>query len=141
MTENTLQITFQEREQHRTAARERLRRAEAGERGEAIEQDVRIVVNFEEFDDIDRLMRTSNLELIEAIVSERPRSIRETAAIVGRDYREVHRNLEELQSLGVIEFVTDGQRKKPILREDADSIDFSIRFPRKERRDASGATV
>jgi predicted transcriptional regulator len=130
MTEHTLKITFKQADEHRDAARERLRRAEAGATGEAIEQDVRFVLNFEEFDDIARLMRTSNLELIEAIVSEGPTSISQLAAIVDRDYRDVHRNLEELESLGVIEFEADGQRKKPILREGAETIDLSIRFPR-----------
>lgn len=141
MTENTLKITFKQRDDHRDAARDRLRRAEAGDRGEAIAQDVRFVLNFETFEDIDHLMRTSSLELIEAIVSDRPESIRETAAIVDRDYRDVHRNLQELQSLGVIEFETSGQRRRPILRAGAETIDFSIRFPRGvedgERPDAS----
>ncbi|GAB7019010.1 hypothetical protein JCM18750_18710 [Halostagnicola bangensis] len=73
MTKNTLKITFKQRNDHQDAARERLRRAEAGESGDAIEQDVRYILNFEEFDDVDRLMRTSNLELIEAIVSEGPK--------------------------------------------------------------------
>lgn len=130
MTENTLKITFKQRDDHRDAARDRLRQAEAGEHGEAIEQDVRFVLNFEEFDDVDRLMRTSNLELIQAIVSQRPESIRQAAAAVDRDYREVHRNLKELESLGVLEFETSGQSKKPILRKGAENIDFSIRFPR-----------
>jgi predicted transcriptional regulator len=130
MTENTLKITFQQAEQHRQTARERLRRAEAGETGEEVEQDVRFILNFEEFDDIAQLMRTSNLELIEAVVSEEPTSIRQLAEIVDRDYREVHRNLTELESLGVIEFEDDGSRKKPILRGGAQNIDFSIRFPR-----------
>ena len=36
MTENTLKITFQQAEEHRQVARERLRQAEAGDTGEAI---------------------------------------------------------------------------------------------------------
>ena len=130
MTENTLTITFQQAEQHRQAARERLRRAEAGETGETVEQDVRFILNFEAFDDIAQLMRTSNLELIEAIVSDEPASIRQLADVVDRDYREVHRNLTELESLGVVEFENDGSRKKPVLRGGAEHVDFSIRFPR-----------
>lgn len=142
MTENTLKITFRERGKHREAAEERLRRAEDGERSTAIQQDVRYILNFEEFDDIARLMRTPNLRLIESIVSQRPESIRETADTVGRDYREVHRNLQELEELGVIEFESDSQRKRPTLRHGADSIDFSIRFPRTvEHGDAPGAST
>jgi len=142
MTENTLKITFKQRDDHRDAARERLRRAEAGERGEAIEQDARFVLNFEEFDDVDRLMRTANLELIETIVSTQPESIRQAAAAVDRDYRDVHRNLKQLEALGVIEFETSGQSKKPILREGTENIDFSIRFPQSaENGELPGASA
>lgn len=129
MTENTLKITFRQATDHRDAARERLQRAEAGDSGESIEQDVRRIVNFEEFDDIARLVRTSNLELIEEIATNRPESIRQVAAAVDRDYRDVHRNLNELESLGVLEFEAEGQRKRPMLRGGAEHIDFSIRFP------------
>ena len=142
MTENTLTITFQQAEQQSQAARERLRRAEAGDTDEGVDQDTRFIINFEEFDDIARLMRTSNLELIEAIVSAEPASIRHLAEIVDRDYREVHRNLGELESLGVIEFEDDGSRKKPILRGGSENIDFSIRFPRStERSGVSGVSA
>ena len=142
MTENTLTITFQQAEQHRQAARERVRRAEAGETGEAVEQDVRFILNFEAFDDIAQLMRTSNLELIEAIVSDEPASIRQLADVVDRDYREVHRNLTELESLGVVEFENDGSRKKPVLRGGAEHVDFSIRFPRStDRGEGPGASA
>ncbi|WP_455549916.1 HVO_A0114 family putative DNA-binding protein [Haloarcula japonica] len=45
--------------------------------------------------------------------------MRETARLVERDYKEVHRNLKELEAIGVIEFATDGNSKRPILREGA----------------------
>ena len=129
MTENTLKITYGQADEHREAARERLRRAEAGETSEAIEQDVRFILNFEDFDDVERLMRSSTLTVLEAIVAERPQSIRELARAVDSDYKEVHRKLRELESLGVIEFVRDGSRKRPILREGAENVEFSFRFP------------
>ena len=142
MTDNTLKITFKQQEQHRDAARERLERAEAGERGDAIEQDVRFILNFETYDDVACLMRTSNLELIKAIVEHQPDSIRSTAAAVDRDYREVHRNLKELEDLGVIEFEAAGQSKKPVLRAGAETIDFSIQFPSQpESEELTGASV
>jgi len=137
MTENTLKITFQQAEQHHKAAQKRLQRAEKGETGEAIEQDARSIVNTEDFDDIALLMRTVNLKLIETIVGEEPASIQELAETVDRDYREVHRNLSELEELGVIEFTDDGSRKKPILGDGTENIDFSIRFPRTADRSSS----
>lgn len=126
MTTDTLKITFKQADDHRNAAHERLRRAEAGERGESIEQDARFILNFETFDEVEQLMRTSNLALLETIVNEKPGSIRQTAEAVGRDYSEVHRNLAELESLGVIEFEEEGASKKPILRGGAQTIDFSF---------------
>lgn len=141
MTENTLKITFRQADEHRDTARERLRRAEAGESGEAIEQDVRRVLNFEEFDDVERLMRTSNLELVEAIAEHEPESIRDAASVVGRDYREVHRNLDELESLGVVEFEIGGRSKRPILRGDVDTIDVSIQFPPTKDGERQGASA
>lgn len=129
MTTNTLKITFKQRDDHRVAAQKRLERAEAGETGDAIEQDARFILNFEEYSDIDQLMRERNLKLIKAIVEHEPDSIQAAAAAVDRDYREVHRNLQELESLGVIEFEDDGQRKRPQLRGGAENIDFSIQFP------------
>lgn len=129
MTDHTLKITFKQRDDHRTAAQERLQRAEAGETGGTIEQDTRFILNFEEYSDIDQLMRERNLKLIEAIVEHGPASMQAAAEAVDRDYREVHRNLKELESLGVIEFEDDGQRKRPQLRGGAQNIDFSIQFP------------
>jgi len=99
MTQNTLEITFKQRENHREAARERLRRSQAGETGGTTEQDIGFVLNVEEFGDIERLVRTSNIELLRTIVSQRPESIRDTARAADRDYREVDRNLRELESL------------------------------------------
>jgi predicted transcriptional regulator len=127
MTTNTLKITYGQRENTQRAARERLRRAEAGE--EFDEQEPAFILNFETLDDVERLMRRLNLQLLDVIASERPGSIRETARLVNRDYKEVHRNLEELEALGVIEFTTDGNSKRPILRDGTEAIDLSITFP------------
>ncbi|WP_136592002.1 HVO_A0114 family putative DNA-binding protein [Salinigranum halophilum] len=127
MTENTLKITYGQRENNQRVARERLRRAEAGE--EFDEQEAAFILNFEDLDDVERLMRRLNLQLLDVVASERPESIRETARLVDRDYKEVHRNLQELEALGVIEFTTDGNRKRPILRDGTEAIDFSMTFP------------
>lgn len=141
MTTNTLKITFRQVNDHRDAARERLRRAEAGETGDAIEQDARFILNFEDFDEVEMLMRTSNLSLLEAIVDKQPESIRQVTTVVDRDYKEVHRNLEELEALGVIEFEQNGASKKPILRGGADSINFSFNIGRGAANDQTGASA
>ena len=127
MTTNTLKITYGQRENAQRAARERLRQAEAGE--EFDEQEAAFILNFENLDDVERLMRRLNLQLLDVIASERPDSIRETARLVNRDYKEVHRNLNELEALGVIEFTTNGNSKRPVLRDGTEAIDLSITFP------------
>lgn len=141
MTTDTLKITFKQATDHRDAARKRLRRAEAGERGETIEQDARFILNFETFGEVERLMRTSNLALLEAIVNDQPESIRQTAEAVDRDYSEVHRNLKELEALGVIEFQEDGASKQPVLRGGAETIDFSLTINPGNMGDRPSATA
>lgn len=141
MTDPTLKITFGRADDHEAAARERLRRAEAGERGDAIEQEVQFVLNLEDYADVERLMRQSNLELLEAIAAESPASISEAASLVDRDYRDVHRNLTELEDLGVIEFETDGASKRPMLRDGADELDISFRFGGSSERDTEPASA
>jgi predicted transcriptional regulator len=140
-TTNTLKITFGQADNHRSAARKRLERAEAGKTDETIKQDAQFILNFEDFADVERLMRTSNLALLEAIVDARPESIRETAEIVERDYREVHRNLEELEELGVIEFEEDGGRKRPILRGRSETVDFSFSISQDDLGDKHPASA
>ncbi|MFC7028609.1 transcriptional regulator [Halomicroarcula sp. GCM10025324] len=127
MTTNTLKITYGQCENNQRAARERLRRAEAGE--EFDEQEAAFILNLDDLADVERLMRRLNLQLLDIVASERPESIRETARLVDRDYKEVHRNLEELEELGVIEFTTEGNSKRPILRDGTEAIDLSITFP------------
>lgn len=84
----------------------------------------------------------ANLTPLEAIVTERPDSIRETADAVDRDYEDVHRNLTELESLGVIES-TDGVdgRKKPVLRDGTGSFDFAFGIGFRPSSDQSSVTV
>ena len=128
MTDSTLRITFKKADEHRDAARQRLERADRGAADDAVEQDARFILNLETYDDLERLTCRANVELLRAIANEKPESIRETARLVDRDYREVHRNLQELESLGAIEFDDNGHRKRPVLRAGATDLDISIQF-------------
>ncbi|MBP1985614.1 HVO_A0114 family putative DNA-binding protein [Halolamina salifodinae] len=141
MTTDTLKITYGQRDELREAGRERLQRALDGETGDAVEQDDRFVLDFESYADVAQLMRTANLELLEAIVEGEPASISEAARAVSRDYKEVHRNLTELEDLGVVEFEQDGASKKPVLRGGAKTIDFSLQFPGDVGGDRTGASA
>lgn len=60
------------------------------------------------------------------IVREHPESIRETARLVERDVGQVHRNLEGLDELGVIDIETDGQTKRPTVWYDSIGVDLPL---------------
>jgi len=52
--------------------------------------------------------------------------MREAADLVGRDFKEVHRNLTELAALNVIELHEDGRSKRPVVRFDEIDIELSL---------------
>lgn len=97
----------------------------AAERGEEID-DADPVLNFESFSDFARLMSEVNLQLLRAIARDEPGSIRQAAELVDRDYKDVHRNLTELEALGVIEFVEDGRSKRPVVPFDEIDVELSM---------------
>lgn len=117
----TLTVRIDAAERTRHEARERIAAMEAGE---AVES--RHVLVLESEADLARLVSETNLELLRAIRRHEPASMRETATLVERDHKEVHRNLSELETLGVVEFEQDGRAKRPIVRFDDIEIDIAI---------------
>lgn len=101
-----------------------LEKVEAAERGEEVEP-LR-VLNLPDKRELSRLMSEKNLELLEAIKGEEPSSIRELSKVVDRDYREVHRNLKELEKLEVVEFEENGQSKKPVVGFDNIEVNVNL---------------
>src|SRR6056297_1236693 len=95
-----LKITVGERDRLRDRTRQRI---EAAEEDVSLD-DAQPVLNFESYADLSRLLSQKNLELLEAIAEHEPDSIRQAATIVERDYKQVYRNLSELEDIGVIEF-------------------------------------
>jgi len=118
----TLKVTIGERDRLDEHTRSRLKAAQEGQEL----QDAQPVLNFESYTELSRLLSPKNLELLEAISDHGPESIREAAELVDRDYKQVHRNLTELESIGVIQFEGSGsgQAKKPLLTYDGLEIDI-----------------
>jgi predicted transcriptional regulator len=83
-------------------------------------------VTFHDADQLHRVTRPKNLELLRTIAREEPSGIRETARLVDRDVRQVHRNLTELEELGLIDFETEGQSKRPTVWYDALEVDLPL---------------
>jgi predicted transcriptional regulator len=97
----------------------------------AIEDDERsldpaLSLSLPDTDALSRVLSPANLELIRTIAAEEPESIRETAALVDRDVKDVHRNLTELAELGVIDLVQDGQAKRPTVWYDEIEVHLPI---------------
>ena len=115
-------ITVGERDRLDDRTRRRIAAAEDG-----VElDDAQPVLNFSSYAELSRLLSPKNLELLETISEREPESIRRTAEFVGRDYKQVHRNLSELEDIGVVEFEGGGagRSKKPVVAYDGIEIDL-----------------
>lgn len=121
-TDRTLHVRYQEGDEEGVAAT-----LDALDRGETPEPHFEVV--FDDPADIHRVTRPKNLELLRAIVRHEPESLRETARLVGRDVRPVHRNLSELEALHLIELVEEGQSKRPRVWYETIDIDIELGTP------------
>jgi predicted transcriptional regulator len=87
---------------------------------------------FHDSDQLHQVTRPTNLELLRTIASAEPDGIRDLARLVDRDVRQVHRNLNELESLGLIELEDTGQSKRPTVWYDSISVDLPLLDPETE---------
>jgi len=87
---------------------------------------------FHDADQLHQVTRPTNLELLRTIASAEPDGIRALARLVDRDVRQVHRNLNELESLGLIELEDTGQSKRPTVWYDSISVDLPLLGPETE---------
>jgi predicted transcriptional regulator len=118
-SERVLHIRFERSDSDRIE--ETLRAIDAGE-----QPDPYFECTFHDPDQLHRVTRPKNLELLRTIAREQPDGIRETARLVGRDVRQVHRNLTELEDLGLIDFEADGQSKRPNVWYDTIEVDLPL---------------
>lgn len=124
----TLKVTVGDRDRLDQRTRRRIRAAQADEELDESQP----VLNFGSYAELSRLLSQKNLELLEAIFVHEPESIREAGELVDRDYKQVHRNLSELEDIGVIDFEGGGpgRAKKPVLA--YDGLEIDIPFARSE---------
>lgn len=106
----TLHVRVGETERTRKEMREKLARLERGE-----DTTEMLVLNLPNYAELERLTREKNMELLHALAQHEPASISETATLVERDYKDVHRNLTELETLGVVTFEESGRSKRPVV--------------------------
>lgn len=117
----TLEIRVGERDRTR---QETLERIEAAQQGKSVEE--RHVLNIERERDVTRVLSAVNLELIRTIAEHEPQSMREAAELVDRDFKEVHGNLTELETIGLLEFEQEGRSKRPVVPYDEIQLDIDL---------------
>lgn len=128
-TERVLHIRF---ERSNTARiEETLRGIDAGDDPEPYFE-----CTFHDADQLHQVTRPTNLELLRTIATDEPDGIRELARLVERDVRQVHRNLNELESLGLIELEDNGRSKRPTVWYDSISVDLPL-FDSERESDAA----
>lgn len=110
---------------YRSGDDERLIEAlDALDRGDTPEPVFEVV--YHDIEDLHRVTRPTNLELLRTIVRHEPSSIRETARLVDRDVHQVHRNLTGLEELGLIDLEQDGRAKRPTTWYEAIEVDLPL---------------
>lgn len=132
---STLKVTVGERNRLDQRTRNRIKAAQAGEDL----GDAQSVLNFGSYAELSRLLSPKNLELLNTVSEHEPESIREASELVDRDYEQVHRNLSELDDIGVIKFKSNGsgQAKKPTLAYDGLEIDIPFSRPNRDVGEAA----
>lgn len=83
-------------------------------------------VTFQREEDLQRLLSAKNIQLLRTIARESPESIRALARSVGRDIRQVHDNLQELEAYGLVDLETMGRAKRPSVWYDEIEIEVPI---------------
>ena len=118
----------------RSGLEERLEAIDAGDDVEPSDP----TLSIEDLETFGRVFRSTNLELLEAIVAHDPESIRELARRVGRNPPEVLENVHELADYGLIELEANGRAKRPVVWYDEIDVDLPL-TPPSEREDKANA--
>jgi len=108
-TADTLLVTVESEEAFYQDGREVIERLE---RGDSIERPD--TFSFPSVETLFETFTPQTITLLGTISDDEPESIRETARLVGRDVKNVHQELTELERLGVIRLETEGRSKRPV---------------------------
>lgn len=106
----------------RSDLEDRLAAIDAGEDVEPGEP----TLSIEDLETFGRVFRSTNLELLEAIVEHEPGSIRELARLVERNPPEVLENVNELADYGLVELEENGRAKRPVVWYDEIDVDLPL---------------
>lgn len=95
------------------------------------------VLSIESLALLGRILRETNLELLDAIATHEPSSIREAARLVERGPAEVLENVNELEEYGLLRLEQEGRSKRPVV--DYDELDIDVQVPIGSDREPASA--
>ncbi len=84
----------------------------------------RDTIGVSDFKELKTLLSPKRLELLKVIKEQEPASIKELAQLVGRNVRNVHRDLVLLEAVGLVKLNRKGKEVKPVV--DYDEIVIRI---------------
>lgn len=96
-------------------------------------------LSFADTDEFSRVLSPRAIDLLRTIAREDPESMREAARLVERDIKDVSRNLERLATYGIVEFIDEGQSKRPVVPFDNIEVRLPLRAEDSETREKAGA--
>lgn len=117
----TLHVTVESNAEFFDSALTDLRQLEAGE-----ELGDQYVLSLPDETALERLFRAKNIELLRAIATEQPESVRALARTVDRDVKNVSTALDELAELGLVRLEEEGRSKRPVVPYDDIDVEIGI---------------
>jgi len=84
------------------------------------------VRSFERVADIRTLLTDRRLDLMRTIMTDAPESIQALADILGRNYADVHSDVQVLAEHHVVYFDTDGRARRPVIPYDRVRVDIEV---------------
>lgn len=90
-------------------------------------EEVPVTVGYDDPEKIRQILTNKRQELMKAIFTQEPESIRDLAKKVDRGLREVHEDLELLEENKIVYFEKEGNRKKPVIPFKDIKVDYSLK--------------
>lgn len=128
MSARRLNIGIRSAAERSKALREAVRRVAQG--GDRTPQEP--VLYFESVEELRRILTDKRLELLMAIIRQRPVSVDELAGLVGRDYKNVSTDLALLERLGLVGLQRGrgkGRAQMPTVPYDEIRVTIDLRGP------------
>jgi len=84
------------------------------------------VRSFENIADVRQLLTDRRVEVMRALMTDTPKSISDLADRLGRNYADVHADIQVLADHHIVYFETDGRSKRPVIPYDRVHLDIEV---------------